>query len=76
MSGDNESVARIVSLAADDDDRLACNSLSLWERARVRVQQLIQDINTATSGVFHQHQPRQAIFRDRSAIDFANLSSG
>ena len=57
---DDESIARVVSLAAQNDDRPADA-------------EPLQHIDAPATGVFHEHEARHAIFFDRPAIDLAAL---
>ena len=60
VPSDDKSVAGVVALAAQNDDR-AVDAEAL------------EHIDAAAAGVFHQHEAGDAVFFDRAAIDFAAL---
>ena len=63
MPGDDEAVARIVPLAARDDDRPGNP-------------QAAEHVDAAAAGVLHQHQPGEPVHVDRPAVDLADLIAG
>jgi hypothetical protein len=63
MTGDHETVTRVVAFAAEDNDGAADT-------------EPLQYIDASTAGVFHEHEAGNAVILNGAAIDFAALVTG
>ena len=65
LAGDDESIAAVVALSADDDDAVL----------RQRGEGLMKKIDDPAAGILHQDEAGDATL-DGEAIDFAHFGSG